>query len=216
MKQLPSCYNALYKIKRSFPMRKIAIILSLLLAAVMLTACAQHEPETDLSKPNMTVSFGYVDGLRYAPTFAVWVEDEAGNTATLFATSKVATGLKNRPEALPVWTGIREADAASGATPADKAKLTLNIPDEFAGKQLKIFIEANASYNYNADFPETSGDVNGQPSEIWTADMDTTQSGSVTLDMTAAGDVLGADHDLHGAQSITTPVLEGVKVEWEA
>lgn len=44
--------------------------------------------------------------------------------------------------------------------------------------------------------------------------MDTVQSGSATLEMTAAGDVLGADHDLHGTTNITTPVLTEVKVKW--
>lgn len=135
-------------------MRKIAAIITLLLCITLLAACAKHAPEADLSKPHVTVSLSYTDGLKYAPSFAVWVEDEAGNTATLFATDKTATGLKNRPEALPVWTGVREADAASGATPKDKAELTLNIPDEFAGKKLKIFVEANASYDYNDFFAE--------------------------------------------------------------
>ena len=203
-------------------MRKIAAILTLLLCVALLPACAQHTPEADLSKPYVTVSLSYADGLKYAPSFAVWVEDEAGNTATLFATDKTATGLKNRPEALPVWTGLREADAASGATPKDKAELTLNIPDEFAGKKLKIFVEANASYDYNDFYAEgleegASGysGVNGQPSAVWTADMDTAQSGSATLEMTATGDVLGADHDLHGTTNITAPVLTGVSVEWK-
>ena len=203
-------------------MRKIVVIISLLLCIALLPACAQHAPEADLSKPHVTVSLSYADGLKYAPSFAVWVEDEAGNTATLFATDKVATGLKNRPQTLPVWTGLREADAASGATPSDKAELTLNIPDEFAGKKLKVFVEANASYDFN-DFyaegleegAEGYSDVNGQPSAIWTADMDTAQSGSATLEMTAVGDVLGADHDLHGTTNITAPVLTTVKVTWE-
>ena len=203
-------------------MRKSVMIFALLLTAVLLTACAPHAPEADTSKPHATVSFTYADGLKYAPSFAVWVEDEAGNAATLFATGMAVTGLKNRPETLPVWSGKREADAASGATPADKAELTLNIPDAFAGKKLTIFIEANASYDYNDFYAEgleegTEGysDVNGQPSAIWTADMDTAQAGAATLEPTAAGDVLGADHDLHGTQNITAPVIMGVTVAWE-
>ena len=203
-------------------MKRIAAIITLLLCITLLPACAKHEPEADLSKPHVTVSLSYADGLKYAPSFAVWVEDEAGNTATLFATNKAATGLKNRPEALPVWSGLREADAASGATPKDKTELTLNIPDEFAGKKLKVFIEANASYDYNDFYAEGLKEgaegyngVNGQPSAIWTAEMDTAQSGSTTLEMTAASDVLGADHDLHGTQNITAPVLTDVKAEWE-
>ena len=194
----------------------------LLFAAVLLTACTTHTPETDLTKPNATVSLSYADGLKYAPSFAVWIEDEAGNTATLFATSKVATDLKNRPEALPVWTGIREADAASGATPKDKAALTLNIPNDFAGKPLKIFIEANASYDFNDLYAEGIDEgaegyngVNGQPSEIWTANIDTTQPGIASLELTCSGDVLGADHNPNGADSITAPVLTEASVKWE-
>lgn len=203
-------------------MKTFIKITILLLTAVLLTACTAHAPEADLTKPNATVSLSYADGLKYAPSFAVWIEDEAGNTATLFATSKVATGLKNRPEALPVWTGIREADAASGATPKDKAALTLNIPDDFAGEPLKIFIEANASYDFNdfyaegiAEGAEGYSGVNGQPSEIWTANIDTAQPGIASFELTSSGDVLGADHHPNGADSITAPVLTVVSVKWE-
>lgn len=203
-------------------MKTFIKITILLLTAVLLTACTAHAPEADLTKPNATVSLSYADGLKYAPSFAVWIEDEAGNTATLFATSKVATGLKNRPEALPVWTGIREADAASGATPKDKAALTLNIPDDFAGEPLKIFIEANASYDFNdfyaegiAEGAEGYSGVNGQPSEIWTANIDTAQPGIASFELTSSGDVLGADHHPNCADSITAPVLTVVSVKWE-
>ena len=203
-------------------MKTFIQIVILLFAAVLLTACTAHAPEADLTKPIATVSMSYADGLKYAPSFAVWIEDEAGNTATLFATSKVATGLKNRPEALPVWTGIREADTASGATPKDKAALTLNIPNDFAGKPLKIFIEANASYDFNdlyaegiAEGAEGYSGVNGQPSEIWTANIDTTQPGIASLELTSSGDVLGADQHPNGADNITAPVLTEVRVKWE-
>ncbi len=203
---------------------KKALIAVLLLTALLLSACGPAAPEADPAKPHATVSFSYEEGLKYAPSYAIWVVDEAGNSATLFATAKVATGLKNRPATLPVWSGVRGgADITSGATPSDKAELTLNIPDDFAGKKLALFIEANASYDYNDYYAEGLdegaegyNDVNGQPSAVWTAVLDTAQaSGSASPDLIGAGEVTGADHELHEADRLTVPVLKGIEVTWD-
>jgi hypothetical protein len=199
-------------------------LLSAALIAVLLlaSACAPHEVQADTSKPYVSVSFDYADGLKYPPSYAVWVQDEAGNTDTLFATAKVATGLKNRPGALPVWSGVRDADVTSGATTQKKAALTLNIPDAFAGQKLTLFIEANASYDYNNYYAEGLkegeegyNDVNGQPSAVYSAAIDmTAASGSASPTLAGAGDVLGADHSLHDADHLTTPAIRNIAVEW--
>ncbi len=204
-------------------MKKISILVLLLIAAVMLTACGAPAPSSDPSKPSISVSFGYADGLRYPPSYAIWVQDESGNTATLYATGKAATGLENRPAALPVWKGVSETDVTSGATPNKGAELTLNIPDAFAGNKLKLSIEANASYDYNeyyaeglSEGDEGYNDVNGQPSAVWTADIDTSASGSASPVLAGSGDVLGADHELHDAQHLTTAadLLTNIEVNW--
>ena len=204
-------------------MKKIPMCILMLVFVIAISACAASAPSADTSKPAISVSFGYADGLRYAPSYAIWVQDEAGNTATLYATGKAATGLDNRPGALPVWKGVSEADVVSGATPNKEADLTLNIPDAFAGKKLTLFIEANASFDYNdyyanglAEGDKGYSDVNGQPSVVWTADIDLSASGSATPALAGMGDVLGADHELHDAQNLTTAaeLLTGIQVSW--
>lgn len=205
-------------------MKKGSILVFLMVFMMILSACAAPVASADASKPTVTVSFGYTDGLRYPPSYAIWVQDEAGNTATLYATGKVATGLENRPGALPVWKGVREADVTSGATPNKGADLTLNIPDAFAGKKLKLFIEANASYDYDeyyaeglAEGDDGYNDVNGQPSAVWAADIDTSASGSAVPALAGTGDVLGADNALHDAQNLTTAaeLLTSIQVTWD-
>jgi hypothetical protein len=200
------------------------MFLALIVCLVTLSACAAPAPIADTSKPTISVSFGYADGLRYSPSYAVWIEDESGNTATLFATAKAATGLENRPAALPVWKGVSEADVTSGATPNKEAALTMNIPDAFAGKKLNMFIEANASYDFNDFYAEGLSvgdagynDVNGQPSVIWTTELDTSASGSATPALTGTGNVLGADHELKNPENITTAaeLLTNIEVKWE-
>lgn len=208
-------------------MKKLILLPVLLAAVLILVSCAAPAPSVDASKPTMTVSFVYADGLRYAPSYAIWVQDEAGNTATLYATGKAAKdswGGQPRDNVLPVWKGVRAADVTSGATPAQKADLTVNIPDSFAGKTFTLFIEANASYDYNDYYAEglKEGDegynnVNGQPSAVWTATIDASADGSAAPKLTGTGDVLGADHEVHDAQKLTTAaeLLKGIKITWQ-
>lgn len=205
-------------------MRKISFIAICLAAVMLLGACGAPAPTADPSKPSVSVSFGYEDGLRYPPSYAIWMQDDEGNSATLFATGKAATGLENRPAALPVWKGVREADVVSGATPSQKAELTLNIPDKFAGKECTLYIEANASYDYNdyyaeglAAGDEGYNDVNGQPSAVWAAKIDASASGSATPSLAGTGDVLGADHAVHDKQHLTTAaeLLTNISITWD-
>lgn len=60
-------------------------------------------------------------------------------------------------------------------------------------------------------------DVNGQPSVVWTADIDTSVSGSATPVLAGTGDVLGADNELHDAQHLTTAteLLTSIQVSWD-
>ena len=210
-------------------MKKTTMLILILILVIAISACAAPAPAPAPSAGSpeqaISVSFGYTDGLRYAPSYAIWVQDEAGNTATLYATGKAATGLENRPGALPVWKGVSEADVTSGATPNKVADLTLHIPAAFAGKKLKLFIEANASFDYNDYYAKALGpndegysDVNGQPSAVWTADIDMSASGSATPTLAGMGDVLGADNELHDAQHLTTAaeLLTNIEITWEA
>lgn len=206
----------------------IPIIIILMVAIALMAACAASAPEADTTRPHVSVSFDYSEGLSYAPSYAVWIEDEDGNTATLFATAKAAAdnwGGQQRPSVLPIWKGIRQADVISGATPKGKAELTLNIPETFMDKKLTLFIEANASFDYNdyyaedlSEGDEGYNDVNGQPSALWSVDIDTSaESGSLSPDLAGTGEVLGADHELHSAEHLTTAasLLSNIEATWQ-
>lgn len=185
-------------------MRRIIVVL---LAIALLAGCAP-QPKLDTAAPYVDITFTYEDGLRYAPSYAVWVQDETGNRATLLVTKKAAgSGFqKQRSSALPIWFGLREADidAASGATPSGKASLQRNIPEQLRGKKLTLFIEANASYDYNDYYRESLkegeegyNDVNGQPSVLWSAVIDATQGTATAPILVGRGDVTGADQQVH-------------------
>lgn len=184
---------------------KRAIVL--LLAMALLAGCAP-QTKLDSSAPYVDITFTYQDGLRYAPSYAIWVQDEQGNRTTLFVTKKAAGASlqRQRPSALPIWFGIKDtqADAASSATPAGKVSLQRNIPEPLRGKKLTLFIEANASYDYNDYYQkglkegdEGYNDVNGQPSVLWSAVIDATDGMVPTLALVGRGDVTGADQQIH-------------------
>jgi hypothetical protein len=180
------------------------------------------------------VTFALDKSTRYAPSIAIWVQDEeTGGTATLYATKKAAgTALDNRPGALPVWSAARHAagaeklDAVSSATPSAEASIPLALPDAFKGKKIKLFIEANSSFDYNDFYQEglKSGedgysDVNGQPSVVWTVSVDlaAVPSGTLSPAVEGHGDVLGASGGIDADMSRVTSaasLLQNVKIEY--
>jgi hypothetical protein len=204
------------------------LLIPILLLTLVLSACAAPAPKADTDKPYVAVTFGYADGLRYSPSFAIWIEDEEGNAATLYATAKAAAnnwGGQPRDSVLPVWNGAREgADVVSGATPQKGASLTLNVPEAFWNKKLTLYIEANASFDYNDYYAEglSEGDagysdVNGQPSAVWKAVIGPEASGAVSPVIAGAGEVMGKDYELHDAANLTTAagLLIDIGVKWE-
>ncbi|MGA1217424.1 MAG: hypothetical protein ACO3VD_05545 [Pseudomonadales bacterium] len=145
-------------------------------------------------------------GLSYTsiPQVAVWVEDLEGRfIATLYVTQKLATAgflstdpfsneILRRPEALPVWAGRRgvryedglsvplgedEAlDGLTAPTPTGHFDLASVVPS--AEGPLRIFLEVNRSYDFNAywhpeRFPEdpvySGSGSSGQPSLVYAA-----------------------------------------------
>lgn len=189
--------------------KSVAFIVISTFSIIIFVGCADQN-KVDVTKPHVTLSFSYNEGLRYLPTYAIWVEDESGNLATLYATKKAADnrwGGADRSEVLPIWFGIREAnvDTVSSATPSGKVKIQRNLPDQFIGKILKLFIEANASFDYNEFYKEglmlgDEGycDVNGQPSMLWVAELDQEKlHDDVSPSLVGAGDVVGANHEVN-------------------
>jgi len=197
------------------------VLLSVLLCCLAVAGCSK--PGTvDAMKPSVSVSFAYGGGLRYPPSCAIWVEDEDGNTATLYATKKaVREWGPERANLLPVWFGVKEdgIDAVAGATPSSQAFIQVNLPESFADKKLTLLIEANASFDYNDYFqeglePGNDGysDVNGQPSVVWAAVLDPAAiRGEVVPALLGAGEVMGSDHEIHTDLSNITTAKELLK-----
>ena len=175
-----------------------------------LTACTTQRT-VDAMKPNLTLTFTYEQGLRHEPSYAVWIEDETGYCTTVYVTGKAAEsswGGAERPYVLPIWSGIREkeVDVVAQATPKENAVIQFNIPDEFAGKKITLYLEANASFDFNDYYKEGLkaeqigfNDVNGQPSMLWSAEIDPARQkvGETPLELAGAGDVLGNNHKVH-------------------
>ena len=126
------------------------------------------------------------------PQIAVWLKRADGSyVADLFVTEKAgksAWGKVRRPEALPVWShdrGVRYPDglfmptkadplpdAVSGATPkpkkgGDRIELTLALPADLPAGDYLVAVEVNSSFDFNAAYPETKENVNGQPSVVY-------------------------------------------------
>jgi hypothetical protein len=123
------------------------------------------------------------------PSFGIWVKDrDNGHTAPIFVTRKAGldkwTFASKRPEAIPVWYGVRDrlsagrkvdVDAISAATPKGAtATIYWEIPPAFEADALEVYIEANNSFDFNPHYTKHKGTpqysaANGQPSLVWRA-----------------------------------------------
>lgn len=210
-------------------MKRLSIV-PLLTLCLVAAACSGHTggPAIDLSKPHLTVQVAYDGATRYRPSFAIWAVDPVtGRRATLFVTNKAgawAWGDKNpRPEALPVWNGLAKAeradvelDSVSTATPATGATLTLAVPEAITADAFDLYLEANASYDYNEQYPEAAG-VNGQPSTVYRLQVDRQTGGASAPELIGTGDVTGASDTLAAVpEGVTTAaaLITGVTVSY--
>jgi len=107
-------------------MRKVILILSVILIALMLVTGCAVPVEVQRDSDIVSISFDFQKQQGYASNqFAVWVEDMNGNLVkTLYVTKFTAKGgFEQRPDAIPIWVeraGIAqggEVDAVTGATP---------------------------------------------------------------------------------------------------
>lgn len=132
-----------------------------------------------------------------SPTFAIWLEDpESGETYTVFATRRVATGdwegKKDVPMALPVWSEANQAERlresgkaqavhddiiSTGATP---------LPGYFRsrvrvkpGSSWICWIEMNLAGDFNESYPQYDPETRiedefstGQPAILYRAEIE--------------------------------------------
>lgn len=163
----------------------------------------------ELSLSFNTESYPWLLGTKY-PQMVVWIQSGDETPKTIFVTrgagEKKWWFASERPGALPVWDGIKtkekdiKIDAVSGATPSGEVHtVSWQIPVEYKGKELTVFLEANVSFDYNDYYNKeenTPGysDVNGQPSIVWRASfMVDEQPQEVTPEIIGHGNALGVD-----------------------
>jgi hypothetical protein len=211
---------------------RIWIILS---GLALLTASAPAATHTDATRldpgrPHLRIQLVYNYAVytrpiffkpKSRPSFGIWVKDrDDGRTVPVFVTRKAGldewTFTAKRPEAIPVWYGIRDGqdddpkpdtdiDAISAATPkGDVATIYWEIPPEFQGRSLEIYIEANNSFDFNPHYTKKRGApqysaANGQPSLVWRAVVDPASApqAPVTPRLVGHGELFGKTHRIY-------------------
>ena len=203
------------------------ILLALALITVSAPAATHTDPaHLDLSRPHLRIHLVYNYEVytrpfffkpKSRPSFGIWVKDKGnGHTAPVFVTRKAGLDkwsfTAKRPEAIPVWYGIRDGqgetqdiDAISSATPkGETATIYWEIPPQFQGRSLEIFIEANNSFDFNPHYTKKKGApqysaANGQPSLIWRAVVDPASApqAPVTAQLVGHGELFGKTHQIY-------------------
>ncbi len=173
------------------------------------------------------------------PQIAAWVETAEGNfVATLTVTSKAATGNwfgnpeGGRPDSLPVWlaaakrtsanAGGESIDAVTSATPKAGIDVDRTV-GILPGKEYRIFVEVNASFDYNADWPKKAkqgeanySGVNGQPSLVYSGTFTAGTPATVALEPVGTGSVDGSSGEIaSGTKGLTTALslIKSAKAE---
>ncbi len=214
-------------------MKKIWITVPLLL--LLFLSCSGTRETTVLDTNNQyieiefafnTEHYPWLLGTKY-PQIAIWMESGPDQVKTIFVTEGAGENkwffAKERPSALPVWSGIRgkekdgNIDAISGATPSGEThKVLWQLPEDGRMKQITIFVEANVSFDYNTYYSKDASegnpgfsDVNGQPSVIWSTTF-TVDNEVKEVDPTVIGHghVLGHDYRIDPDMTNVTTAAE--------
>lgn len=174
---------------------------------------------------------------RSNPQIAVWITDADGKIEkTLYVTQRaskknwIGKPKNGRPESLPVWYHFannndeslitdlshkgaenESLDAITSATP--KGGLFFDVDYDFIkGKDYYIYAELNNSFDYNDNFTKKSSGVNGQPSVVYKAKINSQSEGEVKLDFAGTGSVNGSDGDIHDEGDKLTTAKNIVKL----
>lgn len=215
------------------------LILLITIVSCATSKVEKETVQIDPDRPHLTITLAYNLEVyekpafflpKSYPTYAIWVEDKStGHVATVYVTGKAGknewTLADSRPESIPVWYGLAAqaeaegpltVDAVSGATQeGEAAEILWQVPDDLVGKKIDLYIEANSSFDYNAYYTKNEGEpgysgTNGQPSLIWHAELDLSESISdpVTPGVVGHGHVLGTDHQIDPDVSKITTARE--------
>jgi len=170
---------------------------------------------TSLFARDFTISIGAGENWKEKrePQIAVWIEDSNGtNVKNLYVTQRASKknwimGPKNgRPESLPVWynsASNSNFDAVTSPTP--KGGVIFTTSYDFAdGEDYCICVELNNSFDYNQNFPKKAdknaanySGVNGQPSVIYKAKVNSNTKGEVVFELAGTGSLDGSDGKIH-------------------
>lgn len=207
-------------------MKKITSILVLAFFFCAGCATKGERSDIDFNRPHLKITLVFNPEkyhsmmlMKFYPSYALWVEDKrSGAVRTVFVTGKAGKNkwmmADERPSSLPVWFGVsreekkRDAgfavDAVTSATPSGKMMtLYWQVPEDLLNKKIDLFLEGNLSFDYNAFYKKDAAkddpgysDVNGQPSLVWKASVETGRKPleDVKLLIIGHGHVLGANH----------------------
>jgi hypothetical protein len=147
------------------------------------------------------------------PQVAAWVETPEGKyLGTIYITGKVAKGSyfaapkAGRPEALPVWSHLRQGniDTVSAATSSGKTLRESDLAATLSPGDYVVKLETNRSYDYNEAYTRANAGVCGQPSLVYIAKLHI-GDGSVTASFTPIG-----TGSLDGSDGVIREGLEGI------
>jgi hypothetical protein len=214
-------------------MKNWMVIVGLALVTATAPAATHTDPASmDPGRPHLRIQLVYNYAVytrpfffkpKSRPSFGIWVKErDNGHTMPVFVTRKAGLNkwhfTKKRPEAIPVWYGIQagpaggpdldttiDIDAISAATPkGEVATIYWEIPAEFQGHALEIYIEANNSFDFNPHYTKDKGApqysaANGQPSLIWRAVVDPAAAlqSPVTPKLVGHGELFGKTHHIY-------------------
>lgn len=158
------------------------------------------------------------------PQIAAWIEDTQGefvkNLYVTKCTAKetwISAPKEGRPEALPVWSHkqksfLSSSDILSSASTKDCPDLAEVQLVLEKGKAYSVFLEVNASFDYNETWPKKAkkdssnySGVNGQPSLIYKCDFLAGSKQNLELQPFGVGSIDGSNGKiLENLEGLTT------------
>ena len=173
---------------------KSMVVLSALLVAGLLGSCAGSPKPSAGTQSGPRLVLNLEPGPHYAktmgifparytvqPQVAVWLETTEGKYLdTIYVTARSERGnwrmapKEGRPEALPVWSHLKQgrADGVSSATmTADTVTYGNGIAAGLSTGRYIVMLETNRSYDWNGQYSKENAGVSGQPSLIYRAEL---------------------------------------------
>ncbi|MBN1500939.1 MAG: hypothetical protein JW982_12335 [Spirochaetes bacterium] len=183
-------------------MKKIIIIFILLSSVSAFSGSAKNQVEFTFEKGSSwyhEIKAGFIK-IKGTPQVALWTETTDGKFIETVYVSKKAykwykKGTEDRLDVLPVWQSREnsDVDAVSGATISEESSLHREISS--ADGKIIMFAEINNSFDYN-DFYTEKGDggtvktgVNGQPSLIYSVEIDFGVKKQYKMNLTGHGSI---------------------------